>query len=183
MAFSLRSLFAAGRESDEAYRLYGAIVGQARREGFYAQLGVPDTPAGRYAMIALHGFLVMDRLAAEPDAAGISQQLFDVMFADMDRNLRELGVGDLSVGKKVKGMAQYFYAMAADCKRGMKGDGVVLRDALRHNVYGEQAPEPHRLDALSDYFSACVAALAAQEAGEIVEGRPAFAKLSCGEGR
>ncbi|WP_374466727.1 ubiquinol-cytochrome C chaperone family protein, partial [Ferrovibrio sp.] len=90
--------------------LYRAIVAQSRQAGFYREHGVPDSLDGRFDMIVLHSFLVMRRLrrigaAAEP----LSQQLFDLMFADMDSNLREIGVGDLSVGKKVKAMAQAFY--------------------------------------------------------------------------
>lgn len=94
MAFTLKSLFGKGDDESAVRDAYGAIVEQARKPGFYGAAGVPDTATGRFAMVALHGFLAMDRLGREPQARDFAQDLFDLMFADMDRNLREMGVGD-----------------------------------------------------------------------------------------
>lgn len=175
MALKLKSLFRR-RSGDEAVpAAYGAIVEQARRPGFYRAAGVPDTAAGRFAMVALHGFLAMDRLGGEAAAAEFSQGLFDVMFADMDRNLREMGVGDLSVGKKVTGLAQYFYAMAAACRQGLKEGGDALDAALQQYVWRDGEPGTDARQALADYTKRCAAALAGQDAAEIVKGRIAFA--------
>jgi cytochrome b pre-mRNA-processing protein 3 len=107
---SLASLFRRNRHRDAALRLYHAIVAQARAPVFFAGFGVPDTFDGRFELIALHGYLVLNRLKAEgPRMAELAQELFDVMFADFDRGLREMGVGDLGVGRQVKTMAQAFY--------------------------------------------------------------------------
>ena len=94
-----------------AARLYRDLVRQARSEGFYRALGVPDTPEGRFEMIGLHAALILLRLRAE-GAAGqaLGQALFDLMVADLDQSLRELGVGDLGVGKQAKRLAGQFYA-------------------------------------------------------------------------
>jgi cytochrome b pre-mRNA-processing protein 3 len=127
----LRNLFA--RKPDAATRLYGAIVAAARQEKFYSEMGVPDTLDGRFDMIVLHIFLVLDRLRGGNDK--FRQQLTDVFFADLDRTLREMGVGDLSVSKKIRPMAEAFagrikaYAMAEE-----QGDAEVLQ-ALQRNVY------------------------------------------------
>lgn len=175
MVFKLKSLFRRHEDDDAVRAVYGAIVAQARRPGLYLAAGVPDTAEGRFAMVALHGFLAMDRLGRDSAAQEFSQALFDMMFADMDRNLREMGVGDLSVGKKVTGLAQYFYAMAAACREGLKEGGAVLEDALRQYVWrGEEADERVRRT-LADYMRRCVAALAGQDAATIMRGRIAFA--------
>src|SRR5690349_8287815 len=81
-----------------AAALYRAVVGQARTPAFYVAYGVPDTLDGRFDLIALHMFLVLHRLKTDSLAANLSQALFDIMFDDMDRSLREMGVGDLGVG-------------------------------------------------------------------------------------
>jgi cytochrome b pre-mRNA-processing protein 3 len=85
-------------------------VAAARQEVFYARWAVPDTVDGRFDMIALHLFLVLERLKGEGQAVeDFRQVLTDTFFQDMDRSLREMGVGDISVGKKVRKMAEAFY--------------------------------------------------------------------------
>jgi cytochrome b pre-mRNA-processing protein 3 len=127
----LQNLF--GRKPGSATRLYGAIVAAARQEKFYSDMGVPDTLDGRFDMIVLHMFLVLDRLRGGNEK--FRQQLTDVFFADLDRTLREMGVGDLSVSKKIRPMAEAFagriqaYATATE-----KGDEDILQ-ALRRNIY------------------------------------------------
>ena len=183
MAFTLKSLFVRDGDGEAVRAAYGAIVEQARAPGFYRALGVPDSAEGRFAMLALHGFLAMDRLGREAGQRDFSQALFDAMFADMDRNLREMGVGDLSVGKKVTGLAQSFYAMAADCRAGLTaGDGgAALAGALRHYVWRDAEPPPGAGQALADYALASAALLAGQDAAEIGRGRIAFAPPPGGE--
>jgi cytochrome b pre-mRNA-processing protein 3 len=175
MAFTLKSPFRRRADKPAVQAVYRSIVEQAREPAFYGVTAVPDTPTGRYAMVALHGFLTMDRLGREPQAAAFSQQLFDAMFGDMDRNLREMGVGDLSVGKKIKGLAQYFYAMAAAVREGMKSGGAALDDSLRQFVYQGREPGSDAVATLRAYIIECVAVLAVQDADGIMGGRIAFA--------
>lgn len=158
--------------------LYAAVVEQARRPEFYAALGVPDSVDGRFEMIALHMFLVLNRLKGEPGQAAFAQALFDTMFADMDRSLREMGVSDISVGRHVKNMAKGFYGRVGAYESGLADAGpAALNDALRRNVYGTlaEAPDP---SPLAGYLRASVAALAAQSAAEVAAGRPRFAALT-----
>jgi cytochrome b pre-mRNA-processing protein 3 len=175
MAFTLKSLFRRGVDDVAVREAYGVIVEQARRPAFYGAADVPDTPTGRFAMVALHAFLTMDRLGREPESRVFSQDLFDLMFADMDRNLREMGVGDLGVGKKVKGMAKHFYAMVAACREGMKEGGEALHAPLRQYVYRNHAPAVGALAALTAYIRASAALLAEQDAAEIGKGKIVFA--------
>ena len=131
----LSKLFA--RKPDTAMRLYEAIVASARQEKFYTEMDVPDTLDGRFDMIVLHLFLVLDRLRGE--AGDMKQKLTDVFFKDLDRTLREMGVGDLSVAKKIRPMAEAFagrikaYALALE-----QGDETLI-GALRRNVYAGEA--------------------------------------------
>ncbi len=174
MAFTLKSLFRKRKDGPEVCAVYSAIVEQSRKPAFYSVAGVSDTPTGRFAMVALHGFLAMDRLGQEADARNFTQDLFDLMFADLDRNLREMGVGELSVGKKVKGFAQYFFAMAATFRKGMKQGGEALHAPLRQYVYQDCEPTADALVAMSAYMQASEAHLAAQKASDIGMGRITF---------
>src|ERR1700694_4931843 len=102
---------------------YGRIVEHARAPGFFVDVGVPDTVDGRFELICLHAFLYLHRLKREQKrAAPLGQCLFDTMFADFDRSLREMGTGDLSVGREIKRMAQAFYGRVAAYESGLAGD-------------------------------------------------------------
>lgn len=160
-----------------ARRLYVALVNQARTPALFAGLGVPDTPEGRFEVIGLHAALVLRRLKAEGRAGqALGQELFDLMFADMDMNLRELGVGDLSVGKYVKRLARNLYARIAALEQALdQGDATVLGPMLKANVYrGGAAPEAAQVTALEGYLVAAAAALAAQPGDALLRGEIAF---------
>ena len=120
----------------------------ARLERFYADWGVPDTRDGRFEMIGLHAALVMRRLRAEGrPGQELAQALFDMMFVDMDRSLREIGVGDLSVGKYVKSMAQTFFARGRALDGPVAaGDTAQVVAVLARNVYvtGTTPPDERR---------------------------------------
>jgi cytochrome b pre-mRNA-processing protein 3 len=124
----------------DARRLYGAIVAAARQERFYADWGVPDTLDGRFDMICLHMYLALSTLRGKEQ---LRQKLTDDFFADMDRSLREMGVGDLSVGKKVRKMAEAFYGRIT-AYEAAKDDPVELEKAIERNVL---AKEPGKLAA------------------------------------
>jgi cytochrome b pre-mRNA-processing protein 3 len=99
-------------------RLYEQIVAQARRPWLYGTIGVPDTVDGRFDMIVLHAYLIFDRLGqADERAKALSQAVFDEMFKDMDRSLREMGASDLAVGPKVRRMAEVFYGRSQAYRR------------------------------------------------------------------
>jgi cytochrome b pre-mRNA-processing protein 3 len=127
-----------------AREIYLLIVAKARQPYFYAELGVPDTVDGRFDMITLHAILMIEFITKGGKASkALSQQIFDEMFADMDRSLREMGAGDLSVGKKVRKMAEVFYGRAKAYREALaQDDQDGLAAALARNVYGgEGAPE------------------------------------------
>ena len=177
----LSRLFGPSRLQAQADALYGAIVAQARHPAFYAALGVPDTLDGRFEMVALHAFLVLHRLKGDaPAGSGTAQALFDTMFADMDRSLREMGTGDLGVGRRVKAMANGFYGRIAAYDAGLAApaDSAVLEDALRRNAFGTvrdpAAPPPEAVAALARYMRDGAVALRAQDKARIEAGRVRF---------
>src|SRR5438094_1407132 len=129
---------------------YGRIVEHARQPGFFLEGGVPDTIDGRFELICLHAFLYLHRLKREQKrAAPLGQQFFDTMFADFDRSLREMGTGDLSVGREIKRMAQAFYGRVAAYERGLAGDDSVLQPALQRNLYGTAPPTQPQVQAMT----------------------------------
>jgi cytochrome b pre-mRNA-processing protein 3 len=160
---------AAGETGDE--RLYQAIVAQARTPEFYARLGVPDTVDGRFDMIALHLFLVLRRLKAEGEGGrDLAQALCDRFFDDLDRSLREMGAGDLGVGRRVKAMAKAFYGRVAAYEAALNGEEAVLGDALRRNLFGTVTPTSQAIAAVSRYVRRQAAALADQPAESLAAG-------------
>ena len=144
---------AARREA--AHRLYVALVGRARAPLYFEHLGVPDIPEGRFEMIALHGARVLRRLRAEGQPGmALGRELLELMVADFDVNLREIGIGDLSVGKYVKRLARNVNARLDALDRSLDaGDGEALRSMIARNVYqGGAAPRPDQIAALADHL-------------------------------
>ena len=97
-----------------AFEIYGAAVTAARDPFLYATLGIPDTLDGRFDAIGLYVYLTIRRLSeAPPPGPALAQAVFDAMFLDMDVNLREMGVGDMSVGKRNRAMWEAFHGRSA----------------------------------------------------------------------
>ena len=156
-----------------AEQLYHAVVKQARRSVWYEELGVPDTPEGRFEMVALHAALVLRRLRGEGMAGqALGQLLFDAMFVDLDGSLRELGVSDLSMGKYIKRLAGNFYARLAALDEGLGAapDGRSLLPMLRANVYHDAAPTERQLTALACALAEQDRALARQQGAALCGG-------------
>jgi cytochrome b pre-mRNA-processing protein 3 len=93
--------------------IYGMIVAQSREPLFYRDLGVPDTVDGRFDLLVLHLWMVLRRLRRGEGGVGLAQALFDRFCSDMDDNLREMGVGDLAVPKRMQAFGEAFYGRAA----------------------------------------------------------------------
>lgn len=165
----LKRLFQRSAKAERS--CYEAIVAAARHPTFYADWGVPDTLDGRFDMIALHTFLVLDRLKGEEPA--FRQALVDEFFADMDRSLREMGVGDLSVGKKVRKMAEAFYGRLAAYDQALAGEAAALEGALARNIFPDQ-PESPGARLLAAHVMAERANLAGQNTSGIAAGRVSF---------
>lgn len=125
------------------FELYGQAVATARDPAYYAGLGVPDSLMGRFDLINLFVALLIRRLRRDPDPRGpvLAQAVFDAMFADMDVNLREMGVSDLVVGKRVKHLWEAFHGRALAYETALDAsDAESLAAALARNLWGGEAP-------------------------------------------
>jgi cytochrome b pre-mRNA-processing protein 3 len=118
--------------------LYGAIVAQARHPAFYREFGVPDSVEGRFEMIVLHLVLFWRRARADAAMRPLGQAVFDQFCRDMDDNLREMGVGDLAVPKRMQRLGAAFYGRAGSYDRALAAGGDGLAAALARNVFGNE---------------------------------------------
>jgi len=133
---------------------------QSRQAYLYGDRFAPDTFDGRFDVLVLHACLILRRLKREKTAhtRTAGQAVFDLLFLDMERVLREIGIGDLSVGKKIKKMAQAFYGRATAYDKALAaGDNVTLLDVLQRNFYPE-----HDSDSVPEHEHAHEAQLDAQ---------------------
>ena len=170
------------KKTDPAvHDLYASLVEKARDPAFYTALGVPDTVDGRFDMIVLHAMLVMRRVRGQGAAAETrGQELFDLMFKDMDQSLREMGVGDMGVGKHIKRMAQAFYGRAERTEAGLDAKiadpaGTELGAALTDTVYRKAPADAAKVAALQDYLIRADRHITAQAVPDMIAGRVNFA--------
>ena len=165
------NLFKKSPDPDALYAVYRAIVAQSRQPVFYAQWGVPDTVTGRFDVLSLHMGLVFRRLGGVgKPATEFSQALFDLFFKDMDRNLREMGAGDLSVPKKIRNMGNLFYGLATNLNEAMaRGDRAEVEAVLKRNLFADI--ETADVPALADYLEAEYAKLKLQSVDAIIGGK------------
>jgi cytochrome b pre-mRNA-processing protein 3 len=154
--------------------LYGAVVAQARSPVFYADYGVPDTVEGRFDLIVLHLVLLLRRLGQETEPGkSLGQDLFDEFCRDLDANLREMGVGDLAVPKRMQRFAEAFYG-----RQSVYGEALAAADpgdfekALARNIY--QGSEDDDAARLAQYARAVVADLDAQRDDALNRGDVTF---------
>lgn len=174
-----------GGPSPGTVALYSAIVSEARQVVFYASYGVPDTATARFDMVVLHMALVVRRLEADAavDApiAGTGrrpvtararvQELVDHFFADMDRSLREMGVGDVAVPKRMKKLASAWNGrIRAYDTAILAGDAEALAAALARNVLAD-AKDRGGATALATHVLEAATGLAAQPLDRLLEGR------------
>jgi cytochrome b pre-mRNA-processing protein 3 len=154
-------------QRDKIASLYGAIVAQARAPAFYSLYGVPDTVAGRLEMLMLHVFLVLRQLHDESGTAlQLGQGIFDHFCQDMDDSMREMGVGDLAVPRKMRRIGQAFYERQAAYERALaqtQNNG--LAAVIRRNLSAWQE-EDIGPEYLATYIRKATGQLARQRTSE-----------------
>lgn len=136
-----------------AKTLYDLAVTKAREPVFYRDYHVPDTIDGRYEMISLHIILLIRRLNAL-EKKKEAQSLFDIMFVIMDKSIREIGVGDLSVPKHMKRMMKGFKGRAFNYTQALENNDMdALTESVIRNVYGTvKDPDALEAEALAEYI-------------------------------
>ena len=135
------NLFRRGKtDKVTADRLYAAVVTRAREPVFFVTFGVPDTFDGRFDLLTLHAWLVLDHLRATPAQARLSQAFVNRVFIGFDEALREQGAGDMGMGRRMKKLADAFYGRLK-AYEAAKNDPVAMAEALTRNLYrGAEMP-------------------------------------------
>jgi cytochrome b pre-mRNA-processing protein 3 len=179
------SVFRRGRHTHNIQGLYGAIVAQARSTAFYTRFGVADSVDGRFELIVLHLVLVLRRLGGEQEearaqpaaAAGfgrIGQRLFDLFCRDLDDNLREMGVGDLAVPRKMRKFGEAFYGRQAAYGAALDAaDEGALEKALARNILG-MVETSENAARLARYVRTAAERLAGEAGDELLAGGVVF---------
>ncbi len=149
----LKRLFQAPRLQTEARRLSRAIAERARQPILYTLYGVPDTIDGRFEMLSLHAYAVFHGLKGKgADAEALSQAIYDAMFADLDGSLRELGVADLGVGRRIKTMTEALNGRIQAYDQGFATGDAELQQAIRRNVYGTATASDDQVRGMAAYL-------------------------------
>jgi cytochrome b pre-mRNA-processing protein 3 len=161
---------------EAAFSLYGSIVAQARQTYFYSDLKVKDTVEGRFDMIIIHAFLLFHRLKNEDEnARQLSQTVFDTMFKDLDQSLREMGVGDMGIGRRIKKMASSFYGRVSVYDKALEAeDNGELEQVIARNVFNKSHPDALVLKQLGSYMRTNVEKLKLTSLDGLLSGKISF---------
>lgn len=172
------SLFSRKAKANEAITIaiYETIVAAARQPYFYSDIGVPDSPLGRYEMLSLHIFLFIRRIKGRNDALkSIGQEVTDEFFRDVDHSLRELGIGDSGVPKRMKKLARMFYGRVESYDRALENnDQTELATALARNIRPDSADWIGGGVALANYVEQVVLLLETQPDDVLASGKVIF---------
>lgn len=172
----LQNLFRTRPRERLGEALYELAVRQARDPAFYTRLGVADRIDARFELYTLHVLLLIMRLRDEGErGADAAQRLFDVYVSALDHALRELGVGDISVGKKMRRLGEAMYGRMSAYEPPLRaGDEAALAESLARNVF--ESGHPADGQALARYAMASRVRMAAQTFSS-VSGRPEWAEI------
>jgi cytochrome b pre-mRNA-processing protein 3 len=158
-------------------KLYDSIVARARVEPFYRDLGVPDSVEGRFELIVLHLYLVLERLRSE-GAPGkrLSRALIETFVTDMDDSLREFGIGDMGVPRRVKRAAAAVYERSAAYAAAQQADAGALAKALLEHIYFGACSDSRLPERLAAYVRSTAAELARADSTSILGGNLPFSE-------
>jgi cytochrome b pre-mRNA-processing protein 3 len=155
--------------------IYGMIVTQAREPAFYQNLGVEDTVNGRFEVVVLHLWMVLRRARENSENAAFAQMLFDHFCSDLDANLREMGVGDLAVPKRMQKFGEAFYGRSAAYDRALADEddprGALTKTLFRNVLNGFGMDNAVIIEA---YVHDTLAKLAKVDAAALRSGRFSF---------
>ncbi len=157
------------------HNVYAEALEHTRDTTFYTEFGVPDTFDGRFDLLLLHIFLILNRMLRENEVAAESfnQALFDETFKDMDQTLREMGIGDMGVPKHMRKMMKAFNGRMHSYQFAIKEN--TLSFALKNNLYGTvEDVAPDTILKMEQKVLAMEAALRKQSIDDILSGKIKF---------
>jgi cytochrome b pre-mRNA-processing protein 3 len=169
-------LFSRGkrREREAAERLYAACVRAARQPGLYRDYRVPDTLQGRFEMMALHLFALLHRLMHQPgDDPALARLISERFVADMDAAFREMGVGDISVPKRMKTLYSSFAGRVSAYEEALKGGESAIVAAVARNVFPDGLQD-RRAVSLAQHLASTVEAIRAADLADLRRGEAPF---------
>lgn len=167
-------------QSPEVGALYQAVATASRQPVLYQQGGVPDSLDGRFDLLSLHLVLLLRRLRGQGrKAEAMRQYLFDLLAADMDRSLREMGVGDTGISRRIKAMGQAFYGRLAAYDAALLLPDIqqcsAMMTALDKNLYGTIPTDAEKLGWMAEYVLRIKDSLDRQPVELILMGRVTLA--------
>lgn len=174
MAFKFGFLkFGKKQKNPTVRHVYDQLVKQARHPDFYKKYQVPDTLSGRFDMIVLHAFVFFWRLKDEGETAkNFGQDVFDTFIEDMDRSLREMGVGYQAIPKRIRKMGEAFYGRINAYDAALQdGNHEKLCEALQRNIYPDIDIKPDVVKSLASYTMTAVKELRDCDMNELYKAR------------
>jgi cytochrome b pre-mRNA-processing protein 3 len=165
--------------TSSTYKLYGSIVAQARLPVFYRSLGIPDSLQGRLTLLSLHLFAVLHRLKGEGvPALALAQELVDRFSKDMETVLRELGVSDLRIPKRVRGLAASSQTLLEGYESAYTGGDATFAAAIAASLPLDPEHAGLSSERLASYLKASVKQLEQQPLASLQEGRLDFPEVT-----
>ena len=143
------------QESEElGYTYYRMIVQQVRKEWFYKDLQVDDTPFGRFEVMTIHLFLFLRRLKQEKNslAQEISQKISDFFVIDLDESLRELRLGESKIARQFNKFIQGFYGRLIAYDQAFEENNTALKKVIQRNLYVGEVSKESQVEAVADYI-------------------------------
>lgn len=158
--------------------IFDRLTAASRHPSLYETMGAPDTVMGRFEMIAAHMVIFFRRTGkGSPAVRDLAQEIVDAFFEDIDHSIREIGIGDMGVPKRMKKLARMFYGRYESYAKAIDdNDGKALEAALSRNIYPPQRdgsinPQTRDVSALADYFLARASDLQSTSDEDILAGR------------
>lgn len=172
-------LFKGADDQGPVGRLYEEVVAQARSPHFYMNNNVTDDVDGRFDMISVHIFLALDRMRKDSELAELSQKLVNLVISDMDRSLREMGVGDLGVGRRVQNMGKALYGRLEMYDYAIVDEEPInaLAAVLMRNLYRSEEEVSESAIRVASYILAQRDHLSKVDSNRIINGNIDFAKV------
>lgn len=167
--------FRARRQFNSAHTLYTETIVAARDPWLFNECGVPDTPEGRFEVLTLMAFLLLRQLKEIEEAESLAQYYFDIMFEDIEANLREMGVGETTLAKRMKKLAGSFYGRIKTYDDAISSDEPdVWRETIKRYLFAETEVPEDVIDATANYALAIGENIASQNTTDLLEGRVMF---------
>lgn len=167
--------FKTRREYNAAHKLYTATIVAARDPWLFNDCGVPDTPEGRFEVLTLMAFLVLRQLKDIDGAENLAQSYFDIMFEDIEANLREMGVGETTLAKRMKKLAGSFYGRIKTYDEAISSSAPeTWRSTIKRYLFSDTQVSENILTVTADYAREIGQNIAAQSTSELLSGRIVF---------